>query len=115
MLRLRQCFLKKVSRIQAMGFIFVVWMLVYALIQRELRRALKTLGGKCPHPDNRWTDRPTTRGALDTMAHVSITRIRGPGGDIFEQIQFWKPEFDRILELLGYPWLYKPNLRGAHV
>ena len=106
-------FLKLASRIQTMGFVFVLWMLIYGLIQREIRKALTERGGKCPHPDNRWVDRPTTRGVLDLFDHVSITRCQLPGGNSFGQIQFWKPEFDRVLELLGSDSLYKQYSGGA--
>lgn len=100
------------SRIQTMGFIFVLWALIYGLIQRELRIALKAKGGTCPHPDRRNTDRPTTRGVLDTLVHISITRIHYPGG-IKEQINGLDQRHERILDLLGASHLYRPNSRGA--
>lgn len=105
-------FLEKVSRIQTMGFVFVLWMLIYGLIQRELRRALQVLGGKCPHPDKRWVDRPTTRGVLDLFNHVALTTCRF-GQIELSKIQFWNPELERVLELLGVKGLYSQYSRGA--
>ena len=111
----RKCepvFLKKMTRIHSMGFVFVVWMLIYGLIQRELRRALRSRGGKCPHPDRRMVENPTTRGVLDLFTHVCVTTGCFLGRTI-AQIQFWKPELDRVLELLGDPFLYDQYSRRA--
>ena len=105
-------FLKKVSRIQTMGFVFVVWMLIYGLIQREMRRFLKTFGGKCPHPDNRMVDNPTTRGVLALFDHVCLSTCHFQDRTI-AQIQLWRPELDRILEILGAMGLYEQYSRGA--
>jgi len=107
-------FLKKVSRIQTMGFVFVLWMLIYGVIQRELRQALKKLGGKCPHPDKRWVDNPTTRGVLDLFNHVCLTSCRF-GEKNVEKIQLWNPVLDRVLELLDAPALYAQYSRSAYV
>lgn len=105
-------FLKKPSRIQTMGFVFVVWMLIYGLIQRELRKLLKTLGGKCPHPDNRMVENPTTRGILALFNHVCLTTYHFQGQTTV-QIQFWHPKLDRILELLDAKELYEQYSHGA--
>jgi len=105
-------FLKKPSRIQAMGFVFVVWMLIYGLIQREIRKFLKMFGGECPHPDNRMVHNPTTRGVLALFDHVCLSTCHFQGQTI-AQIQLWRPELDRILELLGAKTLYEQYSRGA--
>jgi hypothetical protein len=47
-------FLKKMTRIHSLGFVFVVWMLIYSLIQRELRRALKFTFGN-PSWNGSWS------------------------------------------------------------
>ena len=104
--------LKLPSRIMTMGFVFVVWSLIYALIQRELRHALQEQGGTCPHPDKRQVERPTTRGVFDILAHVSVTRVTYQG-QIKEEINEWHTRYDRVLELLNARHLYKPNSRGA--
>jgi len=107
-------FLKKVSRIQSMGFVLVLWLLIYGVIQRELRQALKKLGGKCPHPDKRWVENPTTRGVLDLFNHVCLTSCRFDGINL-RKIQLWNSELDRVLELLGMPLLYAQYSQGAYV
>lgn len=62
--------LKSPSRIQALGFVLVVWMLVFALIQRETRLKLPD-GKEMLHPGKKKTDKPTTRGILDTLNTIS--------------------------------------------
>lgn len=106
-------FLKLTSRLQAMGIIFVPWVLIFALIQCELRAALAKDGGKCPHPDKRLTDRPTTRGVLDLFDHITLSRLRDIYDNIREKIHFWKPEHDRVLLLLGATSMYRQHSHGA--
>jgi transposase len=107
-------FLKLPSRIQSLGFILVVWMMVYSLIQRELRRALAKLGegAKAPHPDKRWTDKPTTRGVLDLFIDIEIQHCSLYGAAKSE-LRFWDDRHQHVMNLLGIPGLYRKNSLSA--
>ena len=104
-------FLKYPSRIQALGFVLVVWMLVYALIQREIRRKLQE-GEKVRHPGNKRTEKPTTRGVLQTFSTIGrvLWRTDKNGGS---QIQNFTSDHQLLLNILGIPNLYQENLPRA--
>lgn len=105
-------FLKLPSRIVSMGFLLVIWMMVYALIQREIRKALPRNGGKAPHANNRWTDRPTARGILEIFKNVEMVRCRS--GDFCQvALHHFEDRHQFVLNLIGVSELYKGNLRGA--
>jgi transposase len=53
-------FLKRPERIEALGFILVVSLLLWRLIEAQMRRHVADTGSKLPGWDNKPTDRPTT-------------------------------------------------------
>lgn len=53
-------FLKRPQRIEALGFVFVVSLLLWRLIESQMRRHLAQTQTKLPSWDNKPTDRPTS-------------------------------------------------------
>jgi len=101
-------FLKSAKRIEVLGFVYLVAMLVYGLVQRDIRSRLKKRGGKIPHPDKRRTDRPTTQEILKVFENVEYLSIPNESqGHII--MKFFNNDHSEILELLGLSHLYPEN------
>ena len=101
-------FLKSAKRIEVLGFVYLIAMLVYGLIQRDIRSRLKKRGGKIPYPDKRRTDRPTTKGILRVFENVEYLFVPdGKQGHII--MKFFNNDHSEILELLDLAHLYPEN------
>lgn len=104
-------FLKSPKRIDVLGFIYMVALLIYGLIQRDIRMKLEKRGGKIACPDNRRTDRPTTQGILKVFENIDCLIIPSPGTEIMI-LRYFTKEHQEILDLLGISNLYSENLSG---
>jgi transposase len=97
--------LKNEARIEALLTIFFIAMLVQALIEREVRRAMRRNGiDALPlYPEGRNCKRPTAEQILGLFAHVQRCHIIDGGRVLTTQ----EPEFTdmqrRMLRLLGVP------------
>jgi transposase len=102
-------YLKEVSRIQALLCVYFFVLLVEALLERELRRAMEREGiGSLPlYSEGRACRRPTARKVIDlyedVQQHSLKTGKRPPEVFITELTRLQK----RILRLLGMPKAYE--------
>jgi transposase len=71
-------FLKTPRRIEALGLILVLSLLVWRLIERTMRASLKEKGGTVTGLDKRQTTRPTSY--MMTIAFLSVMVVRANGG-----------------------------------
>lgn len=102
-------YLKEVSRIQALLCVYFLVLLVEALLERELRRAMERKGiESLPlYPERRACRRPTARKVIDlyedVQRHTLKAGKRPPEVFSTELTQLQR----RILRLLGIPKAYE--------
>ena len=65
-------FLKSPHRIEALGLIMGLCLLVYSLGQREIRQQLKRVDAKVPNQLGRPTDRPTLRWIFQCFQSIHV-------------------------------------------
>ncbi|RKY25290.1 MAG: IS1634 family transposase [Planctomycetota bacterium] len=98
-------FLKNEGRIEALFFLYFVSLLVQALIEREIRRAMKREGiEELPiYPEERPCKRPTAQQVLRLFAHTERHHLLR-GDDV---VQIFEPKLTdiqrQVLKLLGVP------------
>ena len=103
--RVAPVYLKEVSRIQALLCVYFLVLLVEALLERELRQAMKREGiENLPmYPEGRPCRHPTTRRMIDLFddiqRHTLHTEGRAPTVFVTELSDLQR----RILKLLGIP------------
>jgi transposase len=90
-------FLKTPSRIEALGMILIIALMVWRLMERSMRVNLPTVGGKLPGWDNKKTSKPTAFMMSVLMAGVMTAVIDG------KRMFLRKPEWTHrmYLEALG--------------
>jgi transposase len=105
--------LKNVSRIEALLFLYFVALLVHALLEREVRlgMAREKLDRLPLYPEDRACKAPSTERVLDVFAHLERHRLRKAG----RLVQVFEPALNdlhrQILRLMGrHPRLF----RSAH-
>jgi transposase len=97
--------LKNVSRIEALLFLYFVALLVHALLEREVRRAMarEKLDQLPLYPEERECTAPSTERILDTFAPLHRHRLRNKG----RLVKIFEPELtdlhQQILALLRLP------------
>jgi transposase len=97
------------ARIESLAFLFTVTLLLYRLLQREIRRALSESEQTVPGPNRVPTRRPTTRSLMRLFHEVYLVRIQTDAGSRTRLVG-WKPVHDQVLALLGLPPdLYHPQ------
>ena len=98
-------FLKKVTRIEGLLFVYFLALLVEALIEREVRRtmAARELKGLRIYPEGRWCEAPTTDRVFELFTGIQQHRLR----DGEREVQVFRPELTTtqrdVLGLLGVP------------
>jgi len=103
--KLAPVWLKNVSRIEALLFVYFVALLVHALLERELRNAMKRerIERLALYPEERECRAPSTERILDLFAPLQRHWLRNEG----QLIQIFEPELTglhrQILQLLGLP------------
>jgi len=70
-------FLKKPERIEALGLIFVLALMIWRLIERTMRQALRENQDKVPGWDRKPTNKPTTFMMTTKFSSVGILKIGG--------------------------------------
>jgi transposase len=101
-------FLKEVSRIQALLCVYFFALLVEALLERELRRAMEQSGVESLplYPEGRACRRPTARRVIDLFEDVQRHELKAKG----QSAVVFTTELTRlqrkILRLLGMPTAY---------
>ena len=104
-LRVAPVFLKSCERIDVLGFVYLISMFVYALVQRDVRMRLKEQDATLPSPAGPRSDRPTAWGLFLLLEHLTILRFRsGPRTQIFAR-NFNKVQME-ILDKCGWTALY---------
>ena len=94
---------KKIERVEANMFIFFVALIVQALLEREIREALrrKNRGPLKLYPEDRDALHPTTSQILKTFAGISSYAIEIDHGRLEEYRDELKPVHREVLALLG--------------
>jgi len=67
-------YLKNPGRVNALAYVFLMALLVYSVIQRRVRRALKQEGETILIVGKKTTSRPTGKKILDRFSHLGIVR-----------------------------------------
>ncbi len=106
-LELAPIFLKTPRRVAALGLVYVLALMVYALIQRDARRRLAAASARIPG-NLGWTATPTTEVVFRLFEGVSTTRSPRRSGVSVENLT---TEQVRALELLGIDLLRRPEVR----
>lgn len=97
--------LKNVSRIEALLFLYFLALLVHALLEREVRRGMarEQLHQLPLYPEERECQAPSTERILDVLAPLQRHRLRNQG----RLVQIFEPELtdlhQQILALLRLP------------
>lgn len=99
--RVSPVFLKKPERVEAFGYVMLMAYLVYALVQRAIRRALPE--GEKLEVEGRKTDRPTGQTVLDVIAHAKVLHVVVPGERVRRVFLTPSTKIRRIMELLRIP------------
>jgi len=104
-LEVRPLFLKNISRIEAFLFLEFVALVVHALIEREIRRAMKRARiTMLPlYPEERNCAAPTADRIFELFSHLQLHQLRD-GSQIVKTFQpELLPVHEKILELLRIP------------
>ena len=102
------------ARIAALSFLFTVTLLLYRLLQREIRRVMATPERTVLGPNRVPTKRPTTQTVMNLFAKIYVVRAKTPAGALAWLVG-WTPLHAQILSWLGLPLdLYRPaqEIRG---
>lgn len=94
-------YVKKRDLVEALAYVFVIACLVFALLERQVRRALPARGEKLVVPGNPIVDRPTAKSLLEMLANVVVVRA-GPGVRVLAAPAEIKRRAARMLELAGF-------------
>ena len=98
-------FLDLPSRIDVLGFVYLVSMFVYALVQRDVRMRLKEQEATLPTPCGPRTNCPTARSLFLLLEHLTIYWIR-----IGQEIRYFPKNFNKdqteVLYRCGWDDLY---------
>jgi transposase len=105
-------YLKETSRIQALLCVYFLVLLVEALLERELRRAMAAKGTESLplYPEGRACRRPTARKVIDLFEDVqrhTLVSAEGPTVEFATELTRLQR---RILRLLGMPGAYSSGL-----
>lgn len=94
---------KKIERVEANLFVFFVALMAQALLERQLRQALKAQAA-APlklYPEDRDAPHPTTSQLLKTFAGLSTYQLSNPDGSTEEYRDELQPVHHDVLALLG--------------
>ena len=104
--------LKNVSRIEALLFLYFVALLVHALLEREVRKGMarQKLDRLPLYPEERECKAPTTERILDVFAPLQWHRLRSKG----RLVEIFEPDLNKlhkqILRLMGL----RPSIFRSH-
>ena len=102
-LAVRPLFLKDNKRIAALLFIVYLALLIYCLIEREIRLALAPEGGKMRGLNGNILARPTGRNIFKCFASFAFVLVEDSEGNKFSGPAEPTPVQSRLLALLGMP------------
>ncbi len=100
-------FLEREDRIAALGLVYVIALMVYALIQRDARQRLQQASTTMPG-NKRWTDMPTTEVVFRLFENLNTVSLEDEDAPIY--VTGLNTEQVRVLDLLGvdlraHPWV----------
>lgn len=105
-------FLKKVERIQSIGLIFLLALLVGALIQRDLRKNLRKRGGTVAYYGGKRTENPTWNSVLVVFSAIRATWVK-VGNAWHRTLHQFSRDHQEILDLLNLSNAYQE--KSCHV
>lgn len=108
-------FLKLPSRIDVLGFVYLISMFLYGLVQRDLRARLAERGGKVMHAGGQRTDRPTTRGVFELFEWIERI-VYHDGLQSRAAIRYINANIMEVIDLMGWHQFYgltSENNRGC--
>ena len=97
----RAVYLKKQSRIVALGFIMLLGLLIYSAIEHATRRALESHNETIPNQLRKPTQKPTARWLFELFEDVVIITIYQAGKILTKQVMNLRDELKKVLRLLG--------------
>lgn len=98
-------FLKKTTRIDVLGFVYLISMFLYAMVQRDLRREVKKQGVEIVGPCQEKTEKPTTRALFKIFEGVDRVVVTHEGS-IHSETRFLTANLRLILEIMKWQHLY---------
>jgi len=90
------------ARIEALSFLFSITLLLYRLLQRQMRGALAASDQTVPGPNRVPTRRPTTQALMRLFVGINVVHLHTPDGP-HRWLAGWTPLHAKILEWLGLP------------
>ena len=90
------------ARIEALSFLFTLTLLLYRLLQREVRRVLVGTEETVPGPNRIPTQRPTTAALMRCFSEVYLVTFATHAGSQ-TWLSGWLPLHDKILQWLDLP------------
>ncbi|MBC9786726.1 IS1634 family transposase [Heliobacterium chlorum] len=98
-----QTWLKTPKRVLSLGYVFLIGLLIYSLVERRLRKNLSQETKSLRLPGNRLTKTPTTTAFLQLFQDVSVMTVVNPDGSIHRVLprRFNTPELQRATRLVG--------------
>ena len=105
-------FLKLPSRIDVLGFVYLISMFLYALVQRDLRREVAKHGVEIIGPCKQKTAKPTTRTLFKVFQNVSRVVVT-QNGKTYSETRFLSPNLLLILEIMDWWHLYHLEKPGG--
>lgn len=106
-------FLEREDRIAALGLVYVIALMVYALIQRDARQRLKQAGTTMPG-NKRWTDNPTTEVVFRLYENLNTVSMDGDD-EAPVYVTGLNTEQVRIFDLLGIDLRAQPRVEFGDV
>lgn len=97
----RAVYLKKQSRIVALGFIMLINLLIYSAIEYAARRALKEHDETVLNQLKKPTQQPTARWLFELFEDVVIITVYQAGKELMKKVVNLRDELKKLLRLLG--------------
>jgi transposase len=93
-------FLETPTRIAALGCVYLIALLVYSLVERQVRKALVERGETLPDRPTA-NQRPTARTVFQLMRHIAVVTLEWIGRS-HRQVTTLTPHQLHVISLLGY-------------
>ena len=94
-------FLKNKNRVEAFGYVMLMAVLVYSVIERLLREAMKRETEPLILPGMRKSFSPTAMAVLELLESVIVMKLKTAAGVVRILPENTEPQLERILSLLG--------------